>query len=93
MGANQGPLISWKSKKEPIVTRSSSKAKQCTMTHEHVDCCALVLKILQHMLGFKKESPMILHCIQKPFILFQTEYSMSVQNIMKLIDPVRTMTL
>lgn len=53
-------FVSWKSKKQVIIAKSSTKDEYQAMAH---GCCELSwLRVLLEELGFKHGWPMILHC-------------------------------
>ena len=55
-----GNLVTWQSKKQNVVTRSSAKAEYRSMVHG--TCELLWLKILLTEIGFKPREPMLLYC-------------------------------
>ncbi|BBH02590.1 HXXXD-type acyl-transferase family protein [Prunus dulcis] len=58
-----GNLVTWRSKKQNVVSWSSAKAEYRGMAHEV--CELLWIKRLLTELGFKPEKPMELHCDKK----------------------------
>lgn len=63
---DEGNLVSWKSKKQSVVFRSSAESENCAMTN--VTCELLWLKHLLEELGFNKVIPMQLWCDNKTAI-------------------------
>ncbi|RVW48158.1 Retrovirus-related Pol polyprotein from transposon RE1 [Vitis vinifera] len=77
-----GNLVSWKSKKQPVVARSSAEAEYRAMAA--ASCEMVWLKNLLTDLGFSPTSPMKLFCDNQalctspPILFFMKE-----QNILK----------
>lgn len=62
----RGNLVTWRSKKQSVVTRSSAEAKFRTIAHGV--CEMLWLKILLKELGFDSKDLMRLYCNNKAAI-------------------------
>ncbi|CAL8131707.1 unnamed protein product [Prunus armeniaca] len=61
-----GNLVTWRSKKQNVVSRSSAEAEYRGMAHGV--CELLWIRRLLTELGFKPEKPLELHCDNKPAI-------------------------
>ncbi|KAI3440844.1 uncharacterized protein J3R85_003080 [Psidium guajava] len=80
----RGNLVSWKSKKQSVVARSSAELEYIAMAQA---TCELVwMRQLLVELGFEDPAPMELWCDNRATV----HYSMSVPNILKLIATLST---
>ncbi|KAI5316914.1 hypothetical protein L3X38_036621 [Prunus dulcis] len=61
-----GNLVTWRSKKQKVVSRSSAEAEYCGMAHGV--CELLWLRRLLRDLGFRPKKPMDLYCDNKAAI-------------------------
>ncbi|KAK8934504.1 hypothetical protein KSP39_PZI014308 [Platanthera zijinensis] len=65
-GQERGNLVTWRSKKQSVVARSSAEAEYRSMSHGL--CEGLWLSILLQDLGLKEEAPISLYCDNKAAI-------------------------
>ncbi|CAL2239860.1 unnamed protein product [Prunus armeniaca] len=82
-----GNLVTWRSKKQNVVSRFSAEAEYRGMAHRV--CKLLWIKRLLTELGFKPEKPMELHCDNKSAIyiahnLVQHDRTKPVNSLTKL---------
>jgi hypothetical protein len=80
-----GNLVSWRSKKQNVVSRSSAKAEYRGMAHRVGEL--LWIRNLLGELGFKPNHAMQLNCDNKAAIdIAHIQYNMIEPNMLKLID-------